>query len=742
MAGAVFRQSHVIRAGGAGAFLNPPVFELPQDPLPGSIIVVGATALDPNDGDPEAITSVIQSTESGTKTGFSYARIANAQSAGDVFIRHEVWLGIVPDNNASRFVEVLAPKSSAYNFNIAALEYVNILVPAQDQLVTNEGDGDPITTGATGVTSQADEVAIAFIGSNDGGQTHTPATFTQRVDGPVGFGTIEGKITVHDLILTVTQSVSESLTFGGDTVPFDDWISHLITLRAEATGDIESGGTVEAQSGSNAVPEVTRETSGLSAATSGSSAQPTAQNVVSGIVPGQSGGTASAVVSSINPAIDVELPAIYLDNVFCDEDTGIVILSQNPEPNETQVPISSNVYLEIWNTGASQPDQTATTITVDGVLAWDGASPQNGWGVVVTDLTSPGAGGPDGLSFLLVPPAVFLSLDVIQVDVTSDLVGGGSPFAESYSFTIEDLTPPEAASAIALDKKTVRVIFDEAVRATGDGTAADALTPSNYTFEAIHDSITPAVSLNAVSVEKISDTEYDVTLDVEMSRHLSCEGNELQYRVIINNVEDLFGNAAGPAQAVFDAFQPQAPDRRNFCIYKMFAELNRREDESLDLLRFSNVLQDVVDLILCKIDEWVDILDIDTADEQFLDVILESLGNPFAFDLSENDKRKLARILVDIYKLKGTAPGICAAVEFFLGIAQCLIVEFNDLDGWVLGEDELGEGTFLGLDDSASLYSFDVEVDRTLSDEERRQLREIVDFMKPPHTHHINTVEP
>lgn len=195
------------------------------------------------------------------------------------------------------------------------------------------------------------------------------------------------------------------------------------------------------------------------------------------------------------------------------------------------------------------------------------------------------------------------------------------------------------------------------------------------------------------------------------------------------------------ATATFTGYQPAVPARRKFDIYRMFAQWNRDADASQDLLRFSNIVNEVVAWLLADIDRWVEIFDIDRAPESFVDAMLEDLGNPFAFDLTLNQKRKLVKVLVSIYKLKGTEPGIVSVLRFFLGVESNLI-EFNDEDTWVLGDDELGIETFLGTSDQASIYSFDVEVDRELTEEERRLLREIVDYMKPGHTHHVRTIEP
>ncbi len=58
-------------------------------------------------------------------------------------------------------------------------------------------------------------------------------------------------------------------------------------------------------------------------------------------------------------------------------------------------------------------------------------------------------------------------------------------------------------------------------------------------------------------------------------------------------------------------------------------------DETGDLRRFVDCLQEVLDLLLAEIDRFPEIWDIERAPESFLDLILRNLGNPFAFDLSE-----------------------------------------------------------------------------------------------------------
>ena len=47
----------------------------------------------------------------------------------------------------------------------------------------------------------------------------------------------------------------------------------------------------------------------------------------------------------------------------------------------------------------------------------------------------------------------------------------------------------------------------------------------------------------------------------------------------------------------------------------------------------------------------------------------------------------------------------------------------------------------LGTDESRLLYSFDILTDVILTDDQRRRIAQIVDYMKPAHTHHVRTVD-
>ena len=142
-----------------------------------------------------------------------------------------------------------------------------------------------------------------------------------------------------------------------------------------------------------------------------------------------------------------------------------------------------------------------------------------------------------------------------------------------------------------------------------------------------------------------------------------------------------------------------------------------------------------------EVDRYPDIFDLERAPECFLDLILLDLGNPFPFELDELGKRRLASVLVEMYRQKGTAIGIENAIRFFLGIDITAITAFTGTT-LILGESELGVDWELGPSDRFARYAFDVEVDVPLTVTERRQIRAIVDYLKPAHTHFVDLIEP
>ncbi len=431
---------------------------------------------------------------------------------------------------------------------------------------------------------------------------------------------------------------------------------------------------------------------------------------------------------------ELELPGVYLDACIEDAVPAVVgqtptLINLDPEADETRVLKSTNVRLELATIDATgMIDLAATQVFIDDVLAFAG-------GVVQTGFTggyfSPQA---DVLRIELDPDTDFDSEALVRVRVVSNATGDTSILDTTYSFTIEDTTPPELLRAQAVELQRVRVRFTENVLQVGAGVTS-ALDAADYQIARLGDYLTPLVSVNVVAVESVDGSTVDLLTDIALT-----PGG--YYRLSASGLQDVNGNAIDDATVDFFGWTPPVPAGREFDLYRKLPLINRQEDETEDLFRFVACIQEVVGLLLYDIDRFIDIIDPDTAPEAFVDAMLEDLGNPFAFDLSLTDKRRLAQTLVDIYRLKGTGIGIISVIRFFMGL-EVTIDAFNLSTGsWILGDSELGFDTVLATDDEGLLYSFQVTVVEVLTTAQRKSLVDIVDYMKPAHTHFVRLIEP
>lgn len=419
----------------------------------------------------------------------------------------------------------------------------------------------------------------------------------------------------------------------------------------------------------------------------------------------------------------LELPALYADNV-----AAIVaverplLVNRDPGPDETGVPLEWFIALEVLDPGPDGIDRAATRVWVDGEVAFDGAGAPE---------VQPAFDGPraavietaDTLRVVLDPQAPFASQAVVKVRVEAATNGGAHALDETYFFTAEDRTVPKVVAAQAVAPQVIQIGFDEDVLVTD---------PHGFTFVSLD---LPAVPVAPESAEA-EGSVVAVTLDTEMTP-------DVAYEVAITGVTDVHGNPvlAPDNRAVFTGFRPQRPPRRRFDLWTMLPRHNRRADVTGDLRRFIACLQEVTDLLLAEGDGYADVFDLERAPEPFLDLILQDLANPFPFELDELGKRRLASVLVEMYRQKGTSAGIENAVRFFLGIDVSAITPFTGTT-LVLGESELGVDWELGPSDRFARYAFNVEVDVPLTNTERRHIRAIVDYLKPAHTHFVDLIEP
>jgi phage tail-like protein len=419
----------------------------------------------------------------------------------------------------------------------------------------------------------------------------------------------------------------------------------------------------------------------------------------------------------------LELPALFVDAVAAIQaGERPLLVNRDPGPDEAGVPIDATVAVEIVDVGADGVERGSVRIWVDGVLAFEGGGAPE---------LRPGFDGPhalvtasaDTLRVVLAPTAFFASEAVVEVRVVATTVGGAHALDQTYQFRVEDRTAPRLVAGQATSSRTLRLGFDELVVVED---------PQGFALLALD---APAVPVTVIDATADGSTVH-VTLDTELTP-------DARYRVTATGVADLGGNLvlAPFHQATVAGFRPARPESRRFDLWSMLPKFNRREDVTGDLARLVACLQEAADLLLAEVDRFPEIFDLERAPEVFVDLILADLGNPFPFELDALGKRRLASVLVEMYRQKGTARGIINAVRFFLGVEVQAITAYAG-EALVLGESELGVDWVLGPSSRFARYAFDVVVDVPLTAAQRAQLRAIVEYLKPAHTHFVTLIEP
>lgn len=453
-----------------------------------------------------------------------------------------------------------------------------------------------------------------------------------------------------------------------------------------------------------------------------------------------------------NVPVEVTLPSVYVDQIRAPESlvNDLFIANRVPAPEQVSVPNNlSTISFVLHDASGTGVDLTNTTVTIDGDVAYSAGAFVGAWTGTVTSSVGPTV---QDVLFEITIPSVLLPLGSEQqvlVVVESELSGGASPIVESYTFTASDTIAPALKSAVMLNKTTLRVTFTDDVLL--DATSRGALNAANYMV--VRESA-PAVSLNVVSAAAVqgSTRSVDITFDIEASPGAA-------YTLFAKELVDDGGNVIGVAgrQIAFTGYVPPRPLGRRFELLDFIPRFNIAQDLTAaqggdptapgtgDLRKFILCLQDVVDVLLCYVDRWTEIIDVDLAPEKFLDAILQDLGNPFSAciaDLTLNEKRRLARILITIYKQKGTERGVINAVRFFTGVEVTLDI-INARQFWQLDISLLDVDTLLAPPVGSPLwYSFFIVSPVTLTAEQRERILCLATYMKPAHEHILGIIEP
>jgi phage tail-like protein len=250
--------------------------------------------------------------------------------------------------------------------------------------------------------------------------------------------------------------------------------------------------------------------------------------------------------------------------------------------------------------------------------------------------------------------------------------------------------------------------------------------------------VTEARAVSALSVP----TGDDATRYVELVLHDDLSPS-LSYKLELVSMQDEAGNEIA-SEYTFTSWQPIDIPGRSFDLWDMIPFMNRDEDVSQDLERLVRCFDEVVKVMLNDVDRFAYLKEANSTREEVVPILLAHLGNPLSFvaGLSTDKQRDLIPLLVPMYKQKGTAAGIEDAVSFFLGKTVTVQSWITPIDTWILGESLLGFDTIVGPSSSFARFSFYIQhpASVTLTDSDKDIIEEIVEFVRPAHTHFIGYI--
>jgi phage tail-like protein len=437
-------------------------------------------------------------------------------------------------------------------------------------------------------------------------------------------------------------------------------------------------------------------------------------------------------------SFDLELPGAVVDTIT--EDSAATarptLINRDPEPSETGVPQSASISFDLTDIGVDGISLAATQVYINAVLAFNAGTFLSGFNGPGSAYSNPQA---DTLRVTIDPTSSFAAEQLVAVRVVSNTVGNANPFDQTYSFTIEDTSAPLIALVQGVGLRRVRVTFDdpmvmgEVLQISGAYQTYDALRAENYSLLRQE---TPAVNVTVERVERVDDFTVDLVANIDLSV-------ATLYRLFVSNVKNVTGYAILALSPYdFTSYNSVQPAARSWDLYNMLPAINRRDDASGDLRKFMACLQDTTDVILASIDDFLDIQDPLRADEQYVDALLQHLGDPFTprINVSLEDKRRLIGLLTAIYKQKGTEAGILNAIRVLVGV-DCTITPYDGTTMF-LGIDSLNNTFVLSASQRFIVRAFNVTSPVVLTGTQRKDIAYIVDLLRPANTHFVALIDP
>lgn len=146
--------------------------------------------------------------------------------------------------------------------------------------------------------------------------------------------------------------------------------------------------------------------------------------------------------------------------------------------------------------------------------------------------------------------------------------------------------------------------------------------------------------------------------------------------------------------------------------------------ENEDTKTFIQVIQDAQDEMYSEINDLINIIDYEKAEEKFLDLMLLETGWNIDIPLTTLVKRKMIKVADELFSIKGTKEGLIKGPKYLMDL-DVELFPFND--GFRLNANSLGVSTILGHTDSDYYFAI---VSKMLSTEDMDTLKKIIDFMR------------
>ncbi len=123
------------------------------------------------------------------------------------------------------------------------------------------------------------------------------------------------------------------------------------------------------------------------------------------------------------------------------------------------MPRASSIALELAVPSGDAVDAWSVRVWIGGALAFDGSAAAP----IAATYAGAGSGAtasPLALRIVLAPVAALPSAAPLGVRVVASSSKGGARIDETYSFTVEDTSPPVVVAALSTGARSVRVVFD------------------------------------------------------------------------------------------------------------------------------------------------------------------------------------------------------------------------------------------------------------------------------------------